>query len=72
MCGVIYMHTNIDIDRDLLEEALALGHYRTKKAVVNEALAQYVRLRKQSCIIDLFGKIEFDSDYDHIAARKAR
>jgi len=66
------MHTNIDIDRDLLEEALALGHCRTKKAVVNEALAQYVRLRKQMHIMDLFGKIEFDPDYDYKAARNAR
>jgi Arc/MetJ family transcription regulator len=69
---VIYVRTNIDIDRDLLEEALALGHFKSKKAVVNEALAQYVRLRKRSRILDLLGKIELDPNYNHREARKAR
>lgn len=57
--------TNIDIDRNLLKEAQALGNYKTKKATVNEALAEYVRTRKQQKILELFGKIDFDSDYDY-------
>ncbi|MDO8683724.1 MAG: type II toxin-antitoxin system VapB family antitoxin [Armatimonadota bacterium] len=59
------MMTNIDIDRNLLKEAQALGNYKTKKATVNEALAEYVRTRKQQKILELFGKIDFDSDYDY-------
>lgn len=66
------MHTNIDIDEDLLKEALELGHSKTKKAVVNEALDEYVRARKQQQIIELFGTIDFDPDYDYKAARRAR
>ena len=66
------MHTNIDIDQELLSEALALGQCKTKKAIVNEALAEYVRTRKQQRIIDLFGTVEFDSEYDYKAERKAR
>ena len=66
------MHTNIDIDKDLLEEALVLGHCKTKKAVVNEALEQFVRTRKQLQILDLLGRIDFDPDYDYKAARNAR
>jgi Arc/MetJ family transcription regulator len=66
------MHTNIDIDKNLLEEALALGRCKTKKAVVNQALSEFVRTRKQMRIVDLFGKIEFDPDYDYKAARKMR
>jgi hypothetical protein len=66
------MHTNIDIDKNLLEEALALGDQKTKKAVVNEALVEYVHARKQAKIIELFGQIDFDPDYDYKALRRMR
>ena len=66
------MQTKIDIDAHLLSEARALGHHRTKKAAVNEALAEYVRTRKQRKILDLFGTIDFDPDYDYKAERKTR
>ena len=66
------MHTNIDIDQDLLKEALEFGHSKTKKAVVNEALAEYVRARKQRKILELMGTIDFDPDFDYKAARRSR
>jgi len=66
------LHTNIDIDQNLLREAQELGRYRTKKAAVNEALAEYVRVRKQQKILELFGKVDFDADYDYKAGRRAR
>jgi Arc/MetJ family transcription regulator len=66
------VHTNIDIDQDLLREALELGHSRAKKAVVNEALAEFVRARKQRRILELAGTIDFDPDFDYKAARRAR
>jgi type IV secretory pathway component VirB8 len=66
------MHTNIDIDRDLLEKALDLGHMKTKKAVVNEALAEYVRAREKAKIVELFGKVDFRPDYDYKALRRMR
>lgn len=65
------MHTNIDIDENLIREALELGGLKTKKAIVNEALAEYVRVRKQQDILDLFGQIDYDPDYNYKAARKA-
>ena len=66
------MNTNIDIDRQLLDEAMRLGERKTKKAVVNEALAQYVRVKKQQKILELAGTIDFDPDFDYKAARRAR
>ena len=65
------MHTNIDIDENLIREALELGGLKTKKAIVNEALAEYVRVRKQQDILELFGQIDYDPDHDYKAARKA-
>ena len=66
------MHTNIDIDKNLLEEVVKTGRFKTKRAAVNEALVQYLRMSKQADIINLFGKIEYDQDYDYKAERRAR
>lgn len=66
------MHTNIDIDQALLKEAQELGRCRTKRAAVNEALAEYVRVRKQRNVLELFGKLDWDPDYDYKAERSAR
>jgi len=49
-----------------------LGHSKTKRAVVNEALAEYVSARKQRKILELAGAIDFDPDFDYKAARRAR
>ena len=66
------MHTNIDIDQDLLREALELAHCKTKREAVNMALSEFVRWRKQQRIIELFGTVDFDPEFDYKAARRAR
>ncbi|PKN12607.1 MAG: DUF2191 domain-containing protein [Deltaproteobacteria bacterium HGW-Deltaproteobacteria-4] len=66
------MATNLAIDDNLLEEARLVGKHATKKAVVNEALAEYVQRRKQAEIINLFHKVEYNSDYDYKDQRKKR
>ena len=45
---------------------------RTAAATVEEALTEYVRRREQIRVIDLFGTIDFDPDYDYKAARSRR
>lgn len=69
---VYAMATNLNIDEQLLNEALSLGGKRTKRETVNEALAEYIRHRKQRKIVQLFGKIDFNPDYDHKKQRKNR
>jgi hypothetical protein len=66
------MVTNVDIDENLLREAKELGQRRTTKEVVNEALAEYVRVRKQQQIVELFGTVDYDPDYDYKAERRKR
>jgi hypothetical protein len=66
------MLTNLAIDDNLIEQALIIGHHRTKKAVVTEALNEYIQRRKQVEIIDLFGKIEYESDYKYKEQRKVK
>lgn len=64
------MATNLAIDDKLLEKARIVGKHATKKAVVNEALAEYIQRRKQAKIISLFHTVEFDPDYDYKIQRK--
>lgn len=64
------MPTNLAIDPDLLDEAHRVGGHRTKKATVTEALEEYVMRRKQMRLLDLFGTVEFDPDYDSKSQRR--
>lgn len=66
------MPTNLGIDDRLLAEAQKAGGHRTKKATVNEALAEYVLRRKQQKVLGLFGGIDYDPKYDPKAGRKNR
>lgn len=63
------MATNLDLDPDLLNEAVRVGGHETKKAAVTEALEEYIRRRKQPEILDLFGTIDYYDDYDPKALR---
>lgn len=64
------MPTNLALDPTLLEEAHRIGGHRTKKATVTEALREYILRRKQQRVLDLFGTIEYDADFDYKEQRK--
>jgi hypothetical protein len=66
------MATNLAIDDKLLEEARIIGKHATKKAVVNEALTEYIQRRKQAEIINLFHSVEYDPSYDYKAQRNRK
>ena len=66
------MPTNLAIDDKLLELAKTVGKHKTKKAVVTEALQEYIQRRKQSEITKLFGKVEYEKDYDYKKQRKRK
>ena len=66
------MPTNLAIDDRLITEAKKLGRHRTKKDAVNAALDEYVRRRKQLKIVNLFGTIDYDEDYDYKAERRRK
>jgi Arc/MetJ family transcription regulator len=65
MCKINFdMPTNLAIDDKLIEEARKIGRHRTKKEAVTAALDEYIRRRKQLGILEMFGKVDFDSNYD--------
>jgi len=63
------MATNLALDDNLIAQAQKIGHHKTKKEAVTTALKEYVARKKQIEVIDLFGKIDFDKNYDYKKAR---
>ena len=64
------MATNLAIDNQLLKEALLVSGLKTKKDTVNIALKEFVNRRKQKEILELFGKLDPDQDYDYKKGRE--
>ena len=63
------MATNLSIDPKLLERALDVSGEKTKKAAVTIALKEFIARREQKRLLELFGKLEWDSEYDYKAER---
>lgn len=66
------MPTNLALDPELLDEAHRIGGHKTKKATVTEALREYILRRRQQRVMDLFGTIEYDADYDYKEQRRQK
>jgi Arc/MetJ family transcription regulator len=56
------MRTNIDIDDDLMQQAMRTTGSRTKKAVVDAALRLLVKTHAQTGIRQLRGKVQWQGD----------
>jgi len=66
------MATHLAIDPDLLDKALELSGERTKKAAVTKALQEFIARRQQRRILELMGKLDWDTSYDHKAERSRK
>ena len=66
------MPTNLALNDELIDEARRLGGHRTKRQAVNEALEEYVARRKRREVVEIFGSIDWDPDYDYKAERQKR
>ncbi|MES2645198.1 MAG: type II toxin-antitoxin system VapB family antitoxin [Myxococcota bacterium] len=63
------MATNLNLDDQLIDQAVALGRHSSKREAVNEALREYVAYRRRLEALDVFGTVEFDPAYDYKQAR---
>jgi hypothetical protein len=64
------MATNLALDDELIAEAQRLGGHKTKKETVTIALEEYVRQKKLKAFFELWGTVDYDSDYDYKAVRR--
>ena len=63
------MATNLALDDNLIIQAQKIGHHRTKKEAVTIALKEYIAHKKQLKILALFGRIDFNENYNYKKAR---
>ncbi len=64
------MATSLNINEALLQEALALDNQTTADAIVETALREYIQRRKRLKVLDLFGTIDYNEDYDYKQQRQ--
>ncbi len=59
------MATNLAIDPELLDKALLVSGEKTKKAAVTKALQEFIARREQRKLLELFGNLEWNPDFDY-------
>jgi Arc/MetJ family transcription regulator len=72
VCGGSHMATNLSIDPDLLDRAVAVSGERTKKATVTKALQEFIARRRQKHLLELMGQLEWGEGFDYKAERSRR
>ncbi len=60
------MRTNIELDEQLIKQAMQIGHLKTKKDVVHEALKHYVVSLKRKNILSLRAENTWEGDLDQM------
>lgn len=66
------MPTNLAINGRLLDKALRVSAFRTKKEAVTVALEEFIQRREQKKILKAMGTINFRKDWDYKKDRKTR
>jgi len=59
------MATFFSIDPKLIELAFELSGERTRNAAVTRALEEFIARRRQRGLLELMGKLEWDSSCDY-------
>jgi len=62
--------TNLKLDDKLIDQAVKLGQFKTRREAVNSALAEFVARRNRLRILDLEGQIDFDPTWDYKRMRR--
>jgi Arc/MetJ family transcription regulator len=65
------MRTNIEIDDELMDEALRRSGAATKKAAVEEGLRLLIQVRRQAGIRRLRGKVRWEGDLNEMRGKHA-
>jgi len=59
------LRTNLEIDQDLLINAMELCDAKTVSEIIENALKELIQTRKQVNLMDIKGTIKFFDDYDY-------
>lgn len=65
------MRTHIELDEQLISQAIQLGHYPTKKAAIHAALLELVNTLKRQQLLTLRGKVNWQGDLDQLRSNRS-
>jgi len=63
------MAVKLSIDPTLIKRALEVSGERTRKAAVTRALEEFIARRGQRRLLELVGKLEWDTSFHYKAER---
>ena len=58
----MHKRTNIELDTDLIKEAMKITKLKTIKDVVHHSLEEIIKMGKRKKLLDLKGKVDWDGD----------
>ncbi|MDC9714555.1 MAG: type II toxin-antitoxin system VapB family antitoxin [Gammaproteobacteria bacterium] len=61
--------TNVVLDEEIMQEAMTIGHIKTKRALIDTAIREFIAKRKKPNIMDLKGVGGIREDYDYKTLR---
>ena len=64
--SIVCVRTTLDIDAQLMGDAIRLSGERTKAAAVEAALREYVRLRRKEMLLELPGKVRLEENWEQL------
>ena len=65
------MRTTVDIDSDLLAEAMRLCEARTKKEVIHRSLTEFIRRQRIEELKSMAGTMDLDLDAESLDRLRA-
>lgn len=66
------MATNLALDPELLDLAFEVSGEKTKRAAVTKALEEFIARRQQRRLVELFGSLDWDPEFEYKAERSRR
>ncbi len=63
---------NLKLDDRLVKRAVKLGRFKTKEQAVNTAVTEFIQRHQRRLILNLSGKIQFDTEWDYKRMRRGR
>ena len=63
---VMHKRTNIELDIDLVKEAMKLTRLKTMKDVVHHSLEEIIKLNKRKKMLKFKGKINWEGDLNQM------
>ena len=63
-CTIMHKRTNIELDTDLIKEAMKITKLKTIKDVVHHSLEEIIKTGKRKKLLTLKGKVDWEGDLD--------